>query len=392
MMAEKVALGKYVDEVRERLGSNKKTIYSVTNQRGFIPALETFGKQVFSEDTSKYKVVRQDDLAFNPSRINVGSVALCPDANGGAVSPMYTIVRCCEGLLPEYLLYFLRSPIGLAEINHRTEGAVRFQLKFADLQRIPIYLPSIPEQQRIVRILDEADELRRLRAQADRRTADLISAIFAEMFGDSAINFHNWETATVSQLLSQKEGAIRTGPFGSDLLHSEFINEGIPVLGIDNVVTNAFRWTEPRCIPFDKYKELKRFRVYPEDVLITIMGTVGRSCVAPSDLPECISTKHLCVLTVDRTKIEPAYLQGAFLYDKGVRHQTKQVGSGAIMEGWNSQIIRKLEVHVPPLALQREFVARATGVRQLEESQEASRNKLDALFDSLLHRAFKGEL
>jgi len=281
-------LGEFVEEHTERLGHGVATIYSVTNENGFVRSLDLFDKQVFSKDTGSYKRVVFRDLAYNPSRINVGSVAMCDDKDGGAVSPMYVVVRCKPGLLPRYLLYFLKSAAGLEQICHRCEGAVRFQLKFRDLCAIPMSIPPAFEQERIVALLDEVDELRKLREQAYRRTENLIPALFNEMFVGSS----DFPSATVAELATQRDRSIRTGPFGSDLLHSEFVDEGIPVLGIDNVVANEFRWDKVRCVTPEKFAGLRRFVVFPGDVLVTIMGTVGRSVVAPDDLPLSVNVKE----------------------------------------------------------------------------------------------------
>lgn len=286
----------------------------------------------------------------------------------------------------DFLFWFLIQ--SQARFQQLAQNGTQKNLNISLVSSLDVQVPPLAEQERIVKLLDEADALRKLRAQADRRTAALIPALFHEMFGDQS----SFPTATVAEIAEQRAGSIRTGPFGSDLRHAEFVSTGIPVLGIENVVENEFRWTRQRCLTPSKFEEMRRFVVFPNDVLVTIMGTVGRCVITPADLPVCISTKHLCAVSVDRKRIEPRYLWAAFLFDVNVRQQTRAVGKGAIMEGWNSTIIKRLTVAVPPLPLQKEFAARVTEIREMEAAQAAARQRLDHLFQSMLHRAFNGEL
>jgi Type I restriction modification DNA specificity domain len=256
------------------------------------------------------------------------------------------------------------------------------------LEQIP--LPPLSEQQRIVEILQEAEGIRRLRAEAEGKTADLIPAIYHDMFLASESR-RQWKNTTVAAIAAKHENAIRTGPFGSDLLHSEFVESGIPVLGIDNAVANRFRWVERRYIAPEKFSGLQRFRVFPGDVMVTIMGTVGRVAIAPADLPESISTKHLCVITCDTKQVLPNFLWATLLYDPSVRAQTRAVAKGAIMEGWNSKIIRNLKFPLPPLELQKRFHAQVEEALTLEEPADSSL-LAEALLVSLSVHAFSGEL
>jgi type I restriction enzyme S subunit len=258
---------------------------------------------------------------------------------------------------------------------------------------LKIDLPPMPEQKRIAAILDKADAIRRKRQTAIKLADDFLRATFLDMFGDPVTNPKRWEVRTIGQLLADIPNAARTGPFGSQLKHSEFTDEGIPVLGIDNVVTNVFRWASLRCLPPEKYEQFKRYRVFPEDLIITIMGTTGRVAVAPSDLPECMSTKHLCVLTLNKDKIDPVFLWATLLFDNKVRNQAKSSSCGAIMEGWNMGIIKNIDIRVPPIKIQRVFRSIFEKSKRLKEKQTAwEEDSSNLLFSSLIQRAFRGEL
>ncbi len=279
------------------------------------------------------------------------------------------------------------------DVTPFVNGTTRGKLTKGNTEQIPIALPPLAEQKRIAAVLDKADDLRSKRRQALATLDTLLQSVFLDMFGDPVTNPKGWSVVTVASLLAEGDSRIRTGPFGSQLLHSEFVSEGVPVLGIENVVTNEFRWTEPRCIAEGKYrKNFTRYRVFPDDVLVTIMGTVGRVCVAPDNLPECMSTKHLCVITLDKTKVLPAFIWASFLHDTSVRSQMRMAGKGAIMEGWNSTTIRQLRVMMPPLKLQREFVQACDAIRATNRVLVRHGAAADALFTSLQSAAFSGTL
>ena len=263
-------------------------------------------------------------------------------------------------------------------------------LSLGKIKDLPVPLPPLPEQKRIAAILDQADGLRAKRRAALAQLDELTQAIFLEMFGDPATN--GWQMSTIADIAADAVGSIRTGPFGSQLLHSEFTSEGIAVLGIDNAVQNKFEWGQRRFISKAKYRQLTRYTVHPGDVLITIMGTCGRCAVVPDDITTAINTKHLCCITLDQTKCLPVYLHTYFLRHSIARDYLARKAKGAIMEGLNMGIIKDMPIPLAPIELQHGFARKIAAVESLKSIQLSAGAKLDSLFASLQHRAFRGEL
>ena len=132
----------------------KYNVYSVSNKDGFILQTEQFKERmVASEDTRNYKVVEKDDFAYNPARINVGSIARMKQDIKGIISPMYICFKCNEKIIPEYLEYFFESSKFTYEMNKRLEGSVRMCLSYDSMLNIPIELPNKNEQEKTSEIL-----------------------------------------------------------------------------------------------------------------------------------------------------------------------------------------------------------------------------------------------
>jgi len=324
-------------------------------------------------------------VLFGKLRPNLGKVAR-PAARGICSTDIYPLLPS-ERMDGAYLYHYLRTPGAIAYSSSRTSGVNLPRVSWASLGDLSVPLPPLPEQRRIASILDEADALRRARDTVSSRLDDLKAAAFQQRFAHRRV-----AGAKVEGLLLDVPNAIRTGPFGSDLLHSEFVAEGIPVLGIDNVVQNAFLWARPRYITAEKYQSLRRYSVRPRDVVITIMGTVGRCAVVPEDIGTAITTKHLCCITLDHARCLPEYLHGYFLHHPTARDYLRKTSKGAIMEGLNMGIIKDLPVVLAPIDEQRDYVAAFNAIDTFGRRSQSRAIELDALFASLQHRAFRGEL
>ena len=142
---------------RNRSGSDLQVL-SVTNKYGFIAQSDQFeDREVASDDTSNYKVVKKGMFAYNPARINVGSIALYEMDGNGIVSPMYVCFTTKSELLPSYLKYYFASQTFKHEMYKRLEGSVRLCLTFEELCNIEIHLPSIEQQKNISKYISKIE-------------------------------------------------------------------------------------------------------------------------------------------------------------------------------------------------------------------------------------------
>ncbi|WP_312204533.1 restriction endonuclease subunit S [Brevundimonas sp.] len=348
------------------------------------------GGQIIGGDPIKNGDVASSKFAFSNEHVLYGKlrpylakIAL-PDFEGVCSTDILP-VRPKAKLDRRYLAYFLRQPDMVAKANSLATGANLPRLSPKALEQIEIPLPPLEEQKRIAGILDQADALRRLRVRAIEKLNTLGQAVFQEMFGDPQ---SNWPQVAISNVTKD----ARTGPFGSQLLVSEFVDSGIPVLGIDNVVQNKFLWAKERFITLQKYEQLRRYQVNPGDVLVTIMGTCGRCAVAPHDIGLAINTKHICCMTMQVEKIEPEFLRATLLWDACVLAQLGVEAKGAIMPGLNMSKIASLKFRLPPLEMQKIFIERIENIQADLIRVESATSKAEALFASLQSAAFQGKL
>mgnify|MGYP003302693152 CR=1 FL=1 len=160
-----------------------KDVYSVSNKDGFILQSEHFkDRMVASEDTTNYKIIENDDFAYNPARINVGSIARMKKNKNGIISPMYICFRCNKKILPEYLEYFFESPKFIYEMSKRLEGSVRMCLSYESMINIPIELPDKKEQEKISNILNSLDKKVYQEEKRYKRLNEIKKGLLQKMF------------------------------------------------------------------------------------------------------------------------------------------------------------------------------------------------------------------
>ena len=357
------------------------------------------------------KIVEIRDFDFNdkPSRANqnveIGDIILArmkattkvkvisQSESELMVSTGFIVLRPKRKIIDNnFLKHTLISQFFQRKKDKLCSGSTQKAINNGNFKKLKIPLPPLDQQKKIATILDAADAYRQKTKALIEKYDALTQSLFLDMFGIKERNLNNWKEVTIQDIAADHKGSMRTGPFGSDLLHSEFVSDGVPVLGIDNAVLNKFQWKERRFITLEKYQKLKRYTIFPNDIIITIMGTVGRVAVIPENIGMAINTKHLAAITLNRNIASPDFIAFSILNDQYIRHQIKSQGKGAIMEGLNLTIIKGLKLFLPQIELQNLFAERVQAIEAQKAQAQASLAQAEDLFNSLLQRAFKGEL
>ncbi len=345
--------------IREYSARNKNeacsAVYSVTNSHGFMPSTEYFSKEVFSKDLSAYKIVKKGMIAYNPSRINVGSVAVQRAAEQVIVSPLYVVFEVNEKeLLPEYVSYFLHSDIGLAQIAMNTSGSVRDSLKFNALQKIEINVYSVEEQRRVVDKLQRLEAIILKKRKVLEKFEDLVKSQFIEMFGDPNLNSKSLPTNAMTEVCD-----IIDGDRGVNYpKQEEFTSDGYCLfLSAKNVTKEGFLFEE--CIFISKEKDhiLRNGKLTRGDVVLTTRGTIGNLAFYTDCVPyQNVRINSGMVILRMRSTIlnEQFFIQQFRLQLDEIK---RKIASGSAQPQLPISTMKKIKMLLPPIELQNQFAA-----------------------------------
>ena len=356
----KARLGDYIQEysIRNKVEEDIP-VYSVTNTQGFCQ--DYFGKEVASKDKSTYKIVPRGCFAYNPSRINVGSVDWQRNEDRVIVSPLYNVFSVSPQLNRQYLYYYLKSDFALQRIRAVATGSVRDNLKLAMLYEFPIRIPSIEQQKEIVEKLDRAKHVISLREQELQTLNDLVKARFVELFGDPEINSLGWPEALIG------DNCFVTKLAGFEYTkYIKYEDSGdVVMVKAQNVKNGSLNEKDLSYISNEVSDSLPRSQLAPSDIVMTYVGAnIGDVAI--------IDDKHKYHLAPNVAKIRPdarIYVPMYFMYmlmmktSYIIRNSADTAKAALGMER-----IRNLNVFVPPIELQEQF---ASFVAQVDKSKVA---------------------
>ncbi|WP_413207356.1 restriction endonuclease subunit S [Rhodospirillum sp. A1_3_36] len=286
---------------------------------------------------------------------------------------------------PDYFYHLLGSEPIYQKFASRAAGATVKNLNSGIVRDVEIPLPPLEEQKRIAGILDQAAELCRLRTRALDKLNTLGQAIFHEMFGDVGNNSLSLPTSTVGELCHRVSVGVVIKPA------SYYKDNGIPAIRGTNIKETGIDLTDLVFFsPEANDGPLRKSKVSAGDVLAVRSGRPGLAAIVPSELDgaNCIDVLIACP---DRTKLLSVYLRD-FLNSSDGRQLVLSGSVGQVQKHFNVKSLSEAEIPLPTLDCQQRYADRVAACEPQRQELTAALCAQQALFASLQHRAFRGEL
>ena len=336
-----------------------------------------------------YTSFRDGDVLFakiTPCMEN-GKAAVASDLlNGvGFGSTEFHVLRPKAGVLAEWIYYFVRrEPFRREAKRNFTGSAGQQRVPTTFLAKCRIHVPPLDEQRWIIDLLSRAEGIVRLRREAQKKAAEIIPALFLDMFGDPATNPKGWPTAPLSAVAEVISGVAK----GRKLSPEESIE--LPYMRVANVKDGHLDLNEVKRIAI-KCTEMDRLLILPGDLLMTEGGDpdkLGRAALWRGEIEGCIHQNHIFKVRSDRLCLVPEYLRSLAGSSYGKAYFLSVAKKTTGIASINKTQLSAFPVVLPQLASQAEFRDRVASLEAIASQQVAAISKAEEVFVALLARAF----
>lgn len=305
-------------------------------------------------------------------------------------------VISAEGMSQKYLFYFLQSLYPL--LNTRKKGTGTPHLDQNVLKNAKVCLPPLEEQARIVARIEELFSQLESGVETLKQTKEQLAVYRQAVLKEAFDTAHSSDAKQLSiqELLSTDRKGMTTGPFGTMLKKDEHQTSGVPVLGIENISENGFVNGNKIFVTKEKAKELTAFQLHTGDLIISRSGTVGEICIVPEHMDNSLLSTNLMRISLNPLVIRSDYFVYLFKSKGVVIDQVKELCKGSTRMFLNQTILKQIIFPVPSLEIQKEIIerieSRLSVCDNIEQTVDAALQQAEALRQSILKKAFEGEI
>lgn len=281
--------------------------------------------------------------------------------------------------LKGYFAYWYKSIADFIVSNGKGATVKGVTLDF--MRNLPIPLPPLPIQRRIVEELDEINAIISAKKQQLTKLDELAQSIFYDMFGDPVANEKGWEVKKLGLIAN-----VKVGPFGSMLHKEDYIANGIPLVNPMHMKDFKIVVDPNFTVSKEKADELANYLLEENDVVFARRGDIGRCViVAKSEEGYLCGTGSLFVrFTEEIASTYIMYLVRSSSFTKELINKAQ----GQTMLNLNSSIVENLQIPLPPLPLQETFATRISAIEDQKSAITASIEKMQTLLDARMQEYF----
>jgi type I restriction enzyme, S subunit len=274
----------------------------------------------------------------------------------------------------------------LLEMQRHLHGATMQHVNRGEFLSTKLYLPPLAEQRRIAEVLDRAEALRAKRRGALAQLDSLTQSLFPDLFGDPDCNPRGWPEVKLGTLCEKVIDCPHATPVYVDY-RTEY-----PCVRSSDIQNGELIFFDTKYVERSEYeKRVARGKPQVGDVIYCREGArFGNAARITDEANLCLGQRMM--LFRPHPKAAASEYLWAFLSSPAAYHQATSLAGGSASPHVNIRDIISFCLPLPPIELQREFARRVQAVEKLKAAQRASLAEMDALFASLQHRAFRGEL
>ncbi len=286
----------------------------------------------------------------------------------------------------EKMYFFYVMKIILVDMERYTHGSTMKHITKGEFDKIEINMPPLETQKKIVEVLEKAEKALEKRKESKRLLDELVKSQFIEMFGDPILNNKGWEKRKLEEYIE----FLTSGSRGWACYFSD---KGEMFLTIKNVKNNSIQTDNMQYIIAPNTQEATRTKVREGDLLISITADLGRTGVVSREIEEfgAYINQHLSLVRLDKERVNPLFIS-YFLESEGGKIQFESKNQVGVKSGLNFAAIKSLNILVPPTKEQNKFIDFVNQVDKLKFEMQNSLKEMENNFNSLMQRAFKGEL
>ena len=364
---------------------NDAQLFGVSKSTGLIPMKD----RVKGASTDRCKVVRPNAFAYNPMRINIGSIARNKTADTLLVSPDYVVFDAQpDCLLPEYLDHFRRSHAWQNFVGAAGDGSVRVRIYYDHLSHLRLPLPPRAEQRKIAAILtavdDKLDVIARQIEAAQTLKQGLMRTLFSRGPGSQAAK--DWPTVALHTVAQ-----VRTGVAKGKKGLKEPVE--LPYLRVANVQAGHIDLSEVKTIEVEA-TQVERYALQAGDLLMTEGGDfdkLGRGDVWLGQIEPCLHQNHVFAVRPDPAQLNPHYLAEYASSEQGRKYFLGCAKRTTNLASINSSQLKAFPIPLPSLETQAEIAAVAASVNAKIELLQAKRREQGNLKRGLMQKLLTGE-